>query len=109
MAIFFQNAVCAPGIDSIKTSILMGKLKQLIPHRVSPDNGIIISMFLIRLLPSMREVIGAGNHNIVTAMVKAVDALWDACGSNDPTATDDTTWHSRIPNPAKGKKGGTQL
>jgi hypothetical protein len=30
------------GMDSIKPSILMGKLNQLLPHRVSPDNDLFI-------------------------------------------------------------------
>ncbi len=37
----------------------------------------------------MQEAVGAGNHNIVAAMVKAADALWDARGS--------TTLRSRLP------------
>jgi hypothetical protein len=49
-------------MDGIKPSILMGKLKQLLRHGVSADNDLFLSMFLIRLLPSMREAVGAGNH-----------------------------------------------
>jgi hypothetical protein len=43
-------------MKGLKPSILMGKLKQHLPHGVSPDNNLFLSMFLIRLLPSMREV-----------------------------------------------------
>jgi hypothetical protein len=66
------------GMDSIKPSILMGKLKQLLSHEVSPDNDLFLSMFLIRLPPSMREAVGAGNHKTAVAIVKSADALWDA-------------------------------
>jgi hypothetical protein len=50
------------GIDSIKPSILIGKLQQLLPHGVRPDDDLYLSMFLIRLPPSMREAVGVGNH-----------------------------------------------
>jgi hypothetical protein len=33
----------------------------------------------------MREAVGAGNHKTAAAMVKAVEALWDARGSHDHT------------------------
>jgi hypothetical protein len=56
----------------------MSKLMQL-PHKVSPDNDLFLSMVLIRLPPSMRETIGAGNHKkMAAAMVKDIDALSDA-------------------------------
>jgi hypothetical protein len=32
---------------------------------------------LIQLTPSMREVVGAGNHRTALAMVRATDTLWD--------------------------------
>jgi hypothetical protein len=50
------------GMDGIKATILMGKLKQLLPQRVSPINNLFLSMFLIRLPPSMRETVGADNR-----------------------------------------------
>jgi hypothetical protein len=37
----------------LKSSILMGKLKQSLLHGVSPDNDLYFAMFLIRLLLSM--------------------------------------------------------
>jgi hypothetical protein len=40
-------------------------------------------MFLVRLPPSMRETVGAGNHTTAAVMVKAADALWDARGRHD--------------------------
>jgi hypothetical protein len=42
-------------------------------------------MFLVRLPPSMRETVGVGNYMTAAAMVKAVDAMWDAGGGHDPT------------------------
>jgi hypothetical protein len=63
----------------------MGKLKQHLPPGVLPDNDLFLSMFLIRLPPSMRAAIGAGTHETAAAMVKAADALWDARGGHDPT------------------------
>jgi hypothetical protein len=62
----------------LKPSILMGKLKQLFPHGINPNNDLFLSMFLIRLLPTMREAVGAGNHKTAVAMVRATEALWQA-------------------------------
>jgi hypothetical protein len=62
-------------MKGLKPSILMGKLKQSLPHSVSTDNDLFLVMFFIRLLPSMLEVVGSGNHKTASAMVKAVDAL----------------------------------
>jgi hypothetical protein len=59
-----------------KPSILMGKLKQHLPHGVSPDNDVFLSMFLIRLPPSMREAVGAGNHKTALTIVRAADSMW---------------------------------
>jgi hypothetical protein len=49
-------------MQGLKPSILMGKLKQHLPPGVSPDTDLFLAMFLIRLPPSMREAVGAGNH-----------------------------------------------
>jgi hypothetical protein len=49
----------------------MGKLKQHLPPGVSPENDLFLAMFLIRLPPSMREVVGAGTQLTAAAMVKA--------------------------------------
>jgi hypothetical protein len=65
-------------MQGLKLSVLMGKLKQHLPHGVSPDNNLFLAMFLIRLPPSMREAVGARNHKTAVAMVRAADALWDA-------------------------------
>jgi hypothetical protein len=62
-------------MQGLKPRVLMGKLKQHLPPGVSPDNDLFLSMFLIRLLPSMREAVGAGTHETAAAMVKAADAL----------------------------------
>jgi hypothetical protein len=72
-------------MQSLKPSVLMGKLKQYLPPGISHDNDLFHSMFLIPFPPSMRETIGAGTHGMAAAMVKAADALWDAQGSHDPT------------------------
>jgi hypothetical protein len=72
-------------IQGLKPSVLMGKLKQHLPPGVSPDTDLFLAMFLIRLPPSMREVVGADNHKMATAMVKAADALRDARGGHNPT------------------------
>ncbi len=40
-------------MQSLKPSILMGKLKQNLPPGVSPDTDLFLAMFLIRLPPSM--------------------------------------------------------
>jgi hypothetical protein len=42
----------------------------------------------------MREAVGADTHTTAAAVVKAVDALWDARGSHDPTVA-----------PHSGKRG----
>ncbi len=62
-------------MQGLKPSVLLGKLKQHLPPRVSPDNDLFISMFLIRLPPSMREAVGAGTHGTGAAMVKAAGML----------------------------------
>ncbi len=48
-------------MQGLKPSTLMGKLKQHFPLGVSPDNDLFLAMFLVRLLPSMRRTVGAGN------------------------------------------------
>ncbi len=48
---------------------------------------------------------GAGNHKMAAVMVMAADALWDACGSHDPTVAAATTNRSRSPAPVGGKQG----
>jgi hypothetical protein len=58
-------------MQGLKPSALMGKLKQHLPPGVSPD----MDLFLMRLPPSMREAVSAGNHKTAAAIVKAVDAL----------------------------------
>jgi hypothetical protein len=70
-------------MQGFKPSALIGKLKQHLPPGVSPNTDLFLAMFLIRLPPSMREVVGAGNHKTATAVVKAVDALWEARGGHD--------------------------
>jgi hypothetical protein len=71
-------------MNSIKHSILMGKLKHLLPHIVSPDNALFLSMFMIRLPPYMREAVGTGNHRKAMAMVKAAKALWTPVAAMTP-------------------------
>ncbi len=91
-------------MQGLKPSILMGKLKQHLPHGVSPDIDLFLSMFVIRILPSMREAVGAGNHKTAMAIVRVADALWDAHGSHDPTVEATMTQHSRRPAPTDRKK-----
>jgi hypothetical protein len=89
----------------LKPSVLMGKLKQHLPPGVSPDNDLFLTMFLIRLPPSMREAVGADSHGTAAAMVKAADAVWDARGGHDPTVAAASTQHSRSPAPHSRKRG----
>jgi hypothetical protein len=91
-------------MQGLKPSILMGKFKQHLPHEVSPDTDLFLSMFMIRLPPSMREAVGAGNHKTAVGMVRAADALWNARGSHDPTVAAPTTQCSRSPAPTGRKK-----
>jgi hypothetical protein len=52
--------LCLPmEMQGLKPSALMGKLKQHLPPIVSPDTDLFLAMFLIRLLLSMREAVGA--------------------------------------------------
>jgi hypothetical protein len=85
----------------LKSSVLMGKLKQYLPHGVSPDNDLFLAMFFIHLSPSMQEAVSAGNHKTALAMVRAADALWDASGGHNPTVG-----RSRSPAPANWKRNG---
>jgi hypothetical protein len=94
-------------MQGLNPTILMGKLKQHLPHGVSPDTDLFLSMFLIRLPPSMREAVRAGNHKTAAAMVTAVNALWDAHRGNDPSVAATMTQCSRSPAP-EGKKNDTR-
>ncbi len=92
-------------MQGLKPSVLMGKLKQHLPPGVSPDYDLFLAMFLIRLLLSMRETVGAGAHGTAAAMVKAADALWDTRGGHDPSIAAASTQRSRSPAPNSGKRG----
>jgi hypothetical protein len=92
-------------IQGLKPSVLMGKLKQLLPPSFSPNNDLFLTIFLVRLPPSMPETVGAGNHMTAAAMVKATDALWDARGGQDLTAAAAMTQRSRSPAPNSGRRG----
>jgi hypothetical protein len=82
----------------------MGKLKQLLPDGVSLNNDLFLSMFVTRLLPSMQEAVGSGDHKTAAAMVRAADTSWDAPGGHDPLVTATTTQCSRNPAPAGRKR-----
>jgi hypothetical protein len=92
-------------MQGLKPSVLMGKLKQHLPPGVSPDTDLFLAMFLVCLLPSMQEAVGAGNHKMAVAMLKAADALWDARGGHNPTVTAATTQRSRSRAHNNGKRG----
>ncbi len=85
METYFELLQLPMEMQGLKHSIPMGKLKQHPPHGVSPDTDLFLSMFLIRLPPSLREAEGVGNHKTAVAMVRPADALWNACGSHNPT------------------------
>jgi hypothetical protein len=91
-------------MQGLKPSALMGKLKQHLPPGVSPDTDLFLAMVLMRLPPSMREAVGAGNHKAAADFVKAADTLWDARGGHDPMVTAATTQRSQSPAPTSGKK-----
>jgi hypothetical protein len=80
----------------------MGKLKQSLPHGISPDNDLFLAMFLIRLPPSMQEAVASGNHKMTATMIKAADTLWDARGGHDPTVAAATTHRNSSPAPSGG-------
>ena len=100
---YFELLRLPMDMQGLKPSILMGKLKQHLPPGVSPDTDLFMAMFLIRLPPSMREAVGAGNHKTAADTVRAADALWDARGGHDPTVAAATTHRSRSPAPTNGK------
>jgi hypothetical protein len=102
---YFELLRLPMAMQGLKPSVLMGKLKQQLPLRVSPDNDLFLAMFLICLPPSMRETVGAGAHGTAAAIVKAADALWDARGGHDPTVAAALTQRSRSPTPSSGKRG----
>jgi hypothetical protein len=72
---YFELQHLSMEMQGLKPNVLMGKLKQHLPSGVSPDNDLFLAMFLVRLQPSMRMTVGAGNHMTAAAMVKATDAL----------------------------------
>ncbi len=94
---YFELLLLPMEIQGLKPGVLMEKLKQHLPHGVIPDNDLFLTMFLIRLQPSMREAIGAGNHKTAVAMVRASDTLWDARGSRVPTVAAAMTPWSQPP------------
>jgi hypothetical protein len=85
MAVLFSVALTPHGDARPQAQHLMGKLKQHLPHGVSPANDLFLSMFLIHLPLSMREAVGTRNHKTAVAMVRAADALWDARGGHNAT------------------------
>jgi hypothetical protein len=52
----------------------------------------------------MREAVGSRNHKTAVAMVRAADALWDACGGHDPAVSAATTQRRRSLAPTGRKK-----
>ncbi len=102
----YFELLCLPmEMQGLKPSVLMGKLKQNLPPGASPDNDLFLAMFLICLLASIRETVGAGDHRTAAAMVKAADALWDARGGHDPTVAAASTQQSRSSALSSGKRG----
>jgi hypothetical protein len=99
----YFDLLCLPmEMQGLKPSILTGKLKQHLPPGVSPDTDLFFAMFMIYLLPSMREMVGTGNHKTAAAIVKVTDALWEY--RDDPTVAAAMTQRSRSPAPTNGKK-----
>jgi hypothetical protein len=92
---YFELLWLAMEMQGLKPSILMGKLKQHFPRGVSPDNNLVLSMFLIRLPLSMWETVGARNQKTAMAMVKAANTLRNARGGYDPIVAATMTQHSR--------------
>ncbi len=81
---YFELLSLPMQMQGLKPGVLMGKPKQNLPLGVSPDTDLFLAMFLIRLPPSMREAVGAGNHKTAAALVKAADTLWNARGGHNP-------------------------
>jgi hypothetical protein len=76
---FYFELLCLPmEMLGLKSSVLMGKLKQHLPPGVSSDNALFLAMFRIPLPPLLQVAAGAGTHKAAAAMVKAADALRDA-------------------------------
>jgi hypothetical protein len=80
-----------------------GETQTASSSQCQPRQDLFLAMFLIRLPPSMQEVVGTGNHKTGVAMVRAANALWDARGGHGPMVMAATTQHSRSPAPACGR------
>jgi hypothetical protein len=108
MQSYFELLRLPMEIQGLKSSVLMRKLKQHFPPGVSPNNNLVLSMFVIRLPPSMREAVGAGTHKMAAAMVKAAEALRNAQGGHNPTVPATLIQRSRsaAPNNEKREKRG---
>jgi hypothetical protein len=94
-------------MQGLKPSVLMGKLKQHLLHGVSPDNYLFLAMFLILLIllpPSCKKQLVPETTKTAVAMVRAANALSDACRRHDPMVATATTHRSRSPTPASGRK-----
>jgi hypothetical protein len=59
---YFELLHLPTEMQGLKPGVLMGKLKQHLPPGVSPDPDLFLAIFLIRLPPSMREAVSAGDH-----------------------------------------------
>jgi hypothetical protein len=70
-------------MQGLKPSVLLGSSNNI---SLQEYHLTMTFFFLIHLLPSMRETVGAGGHRTAAAMVKAADALWDALGGHERTA-----------------------
>ncbi len=55
---YFELLQLPMEMQGLKPSILMRKFKQHLPHGISPDNDLFLSMFLTRIPPSMQEAVG---------------------------------------------------
>jgi hypothetical protein len=102
----YFELLCLPlEMQGLKPNIPMGKLKQSLLHRVSPDNDLFLAMFLIPLPPSMQEAAGSWNYNMASAMVRAAamdratDALWDTRSGHGPMIAATMTQRRRSPAP----------
>ncbi len=104
MAVLFLVAPIPHGDAGPQAQLPHGETQATSSSQCRPDNDLFLTMFLIRLLPSMREAVGARNHKTAVAMIRAADALRDARGGQDPTVAAATTQRSRSPVPASGKK-----
>jgi len=92
-------------VEDIRPSAVYSKLKSLLPFVSDQNYYIFMSIFLLRLPPSILEQVGSAEHATVAAMVSHADRVWSFRGGQDPVVAAATEHRSRSPASSPGQRG----